>query len=153
MKDYLARTLGRDPASIFHASVMPCFDKKLEASRGDFLVPTTQIREVDCVISTGTVACFSIEEGKGRRMRRGRIVMNGMFAAELDALLDDDFAQSPCPHEEGTPSDWLSDLSVGRLIGQAGGASGGYAEFVVQRFARDSMRHSGTTVSIRRTVK
>jgi iron only hydrogenase large subunit-like protein len=45
-----------DPADIFHACVMPCSDKKLEASRADFTVPGTSIKEVDCVISTSTIA-------------------------------------------------------------------------------------------------
>jgi len=35
---------------IWHLSVMPCFDKKLEASRDDFT--QDEIRDVDCVITT-----------------------------------------------------------------------------------------------------
>lgn len=34
---------------------MPCFDKKLEASRSDFYMPNAETREVDCVITSGTV--------------------------------------------------------------------------------------------------
>ncbi|VDK29814.1 unnamed protein product [Gongylonema pulchrum] len=49
VKDYLARKLDIKPEDIFHAAVMPCFDKKLEASRPDF---GTNYREVDCVLST-----------------------------------------------------------------------------------------------------
>lgn len=45
------RNLSRD--QIYHVSVMPCFDKKLEASRPDF--ETDGVRDVDCVISTGEV--------------------------------------------------------------------------------------------------
>ncbi|CAJ0598948.1 unnamed protein product [Cylicocyclus nassatus] len=52
VKDYLSRKLGIPMSSIYHASVMMCFDKKLEASRPDFHVPDTEIRETDCVIST-----------------------------------------------------------------------------------------------------
>lgn len=36
---------------IYHVTVMPCYDKKLEASRPDFLDENTQSREVDCVIT------------------------------------------------------------------------------------------------------
>ncbi|VDO22591.1 unnamed protein product [Haemonchus placei] len=54
VKDYLSRSLNVPVESIYHAAVMPCFDKKLEASRPDFHVPgTTDVRETDCVISTG----------------------------------------------------------------------------------------------------
>ncbi|KEI36461.1 uncharacterized protein L969DRAFT_54771 [Mixia osmundae IAM 14324] len=40
---------------IYHVSVMPCFDKKLEASRPDFADPITGERDVDCVLTTGEV--------------------------------------------------------------------------------------------------
>lgn len=32
---------------------MPCYDKKLEASRPDFFSQEHQTRDVDCVITTG----------------------------------------------------------------------------------------------------
>lgn len=32
---------------------MPCFDKKLEASRDDFYSELYQTRDVDCVITSG----------------------------------------------------------------------------------------------------
>lgn len=34
-------------------TVMPCYDKKLEASRPDFFSQEHQTRDVDCVITTG----------------------------------------------------------------------------------------------------
>uniref|UniRef100_A0A1B0DNH2 Uncharacterized protein n=1 Tax=Phlebotomus papatasi TaxID=29031 RepID=A0A1B0DNH2_PHLPP len=37
---------------IYHVTVMPCYDKKLEASRGDFFDEVSQSREVDCVITS-----------------------------------------------------------------------------------------------------
>lgn len=39
MKRLLCRRLGLDPASVYHTAVMPCYDKKLEASRSDFNLP------------------------------------------------------------------------------------------------------------------
>ena len=49
-----AKILGKSisPAQVFHVTVMPCYDKKLEASRPDFFDETFQTRDVDCVIST-----------------------------------------------------------------------------------------------------
>lgn len=44
------RSISVEPDKIFHATVMPCFDKKLEASRPQF---ANKCREVDCVLSTG----------------------------------------------------------------------------------------------------
>lgn len=39
VKQQLGKLKGWDPAQIYHVTVMPCYDKKLEASRDDFLVP------------------------------------------------------------------------------------------------------------------
>jgi iron only hydrogenase large subunit-like protein len=52
------------PSDIFHVSVMPCFDKKLEGSRKDFYWETGAeaeaeaggTKEVDCVVTSGEVA-------------------------------------------------------------------------------------------------
>lgn len=46
---------GLSPQQIYHVAVMPCFDKKLEASRSDFYLNKAETREVDCVITSGTV--------------------------------------------------------------------------------------------------
>ena len=65
VKSIVAEALGVAPDELFHATVMPCFDKKLEASRADFSISskssgdtnmsfTTQ--ETDCVLTTGEVA-------------------------------------------------------------------------------------------------
>ncbi|OLL23241.1 Cytosolic Fe-S cluster assembly factor NARFL, partial [Neolecta irregularis DAH-3] len=50
LKSCLFANRGIERKQIYHVSVMPCFDKKLEASRGDFEVDGT--RDVDCVITT-----------------------------------------------------------------------------------------------------
>lgn len=41
------------PDEIYHVTVMPCYDKKLEASRQDFYNEQYATRDVDCVITTG----------------------------------------------------------------------------------------------------
>ena len=49
---------GLPPQSIYHVSIMPCFDKKLEASRDDFFNPAAGAdgsRDVDCVLSSAEV--------------------------------------------------------------------------------------------------
>lgn len=40
---------------IYHVTVMPCYDKKLEASRPDFFDEKTQSRDVDCVITASEI--------------------------------------------------------------------------------------------------
>lgn len=43
------------PNAIYHVAVMPCYDKKLEASRPDFFLDEFDTREVDCVLTTGEI--------------------------------------------------------------------------------------------------
>ena len=57
LKSVLARKYGIPPEKIWHMAVMPCFDKKLEASRGELTSYTWHgqegdaVRDVDCVIT------------------------------------------------------------------------------------------------------
>ncbi|KAK5168311.1 Cytosolic Fe-S cluster assembly factor nar1 [Saxophila tyrrhenica] len=57
LKSTLAKTYGIAPENVWHMAVMPCFDKKLEASRRELTSETWHgqdseaIRDVDCVIT------------------------------------------------------------------------------------------------------
>ncbi|KAJ3735707.1 iron hydrogenase [Lentinula guzmanii] len=51
------------PNEIYHVSVMPCYDKKLEASRADFYNEVYSTRDVDCVITTGEMQLLAQEKG------------------------------------------------------------------------------------------
>ena len=51
------------PEDVYVVSVMPCFDKKLEASRSDFYSDLHRTRDIDCVIVSRTFvppACCGI---------------------------------------------------------------------------------------------
>jgi Iron only hydrogenase large subunit, C-terminal domain len=50
------------PGEIYHVTVMPCYDKKLEASRQDFYDDTYSTRDVDCVITTGELELLMHEK-------------------------------------------------------------------------------------------
>ncbi|KAH6648395.1 cytosolic Fe-S cluster assembly factor nar-1 [Truncatella angustata] len=60
LKTTLSRLLGISPDRIWHLAVMPCFDKKLEASREELTdavwagdgKPGRGVRDVDCVITS-----------------------------------------------------------------------------------------------------
>lgn len=60
LKTSLSRRLNIPPERIWHLSVMPCFDKKLEASREELTdevwqrsgLPGRGVRDVDCVITS-----------------------------------------------------------------------------------------------------
>ncbi|KAI5369941.1 Putative Iron hydrogenase, large subunit [Septoria linicola] len=57
IKSVLAKKYGIDPSNVWHLAVMPCFDKKLEASRSELTSHTWHgqsgdaVRDVDCVIT------------------------------------------------------------------------------------------------------
>ncbi|XP_077491153.1 cytosolic Fe-S cluster assembly factor narfl isoform X2 [Amblyomma americanum] len=65
VKKFLAGKLGKKPDQIYHVSVMPCYDKKLEASRADFYDEIYSTRDVDCVITSVEVESMLTKEGKG----------------------------------------------------------------------------------------
>ncbi|RLN91108.1 hypothetical protein BBJ28_00006073 [Nothophytophthora sp. Chile5] len=52
IKRFVCGEHGVTPSDVYHVAVMPCFDKKLEASRKDFLDPEHQVKDVDCVLAT-----------------------------------------------------------------------------------------------------
>lgn len=39
VKRWLAPGLGLAPQAVYHCAIMPCYDKKLEAAREDFMLP------------------------------------------------------------------------------------------------------------------
>lgn len=52
VKYHLAEIMGLLPEQVYHVTVMPCYDKKLEASREDFYNQQRKTRDVDCVITS-----------------------------------------------------------------------------------------------------
>ncbi|VVC25928.1 Iron hydrogenase,Iron hydrogenase, small subunit,Iron hydrogenase, large subunit, C-terminal [Cinara cedri] len=52
IKDYVSKLQNKSRSEIYHLTVMPCFDKKLEASRDQFFDIDTQTKDVDCVITS-----------------------------------------------------------------------------------------------------
>ncbi|CCM01457.1 uncharacterized protein FIBRA_03510 [Fibroporia radiculosa] len=61
VKAWLGPRWGKRPDQIYHVAVMPCYDKKLEASRPDFVDGAHGARDVDCVITTGELALLMRE--------------------------------------------------------------------------------------------
>ena len=76
LKSVLSRTLGIQPSQIWHLAVMPCFDKKLEASRQELTdeawhqsqqsATQAPVRDVDCVITSREL--LSLADARGVRL-------------------------------------------------------------------------------------
>ncbi|TFL04517.1 iron hydrogenase [Pterulicium gracile] len=62
VKNWMGEKWGKRPNQIYHVTVMPCYDKKLEASRSDFYNDVYSTREVDCVITTGELERMMLEK-------------------------------------------------------------------------------------------
>lgn len=103
---FAPRVLSKNisPAHIYHVTVMPCYDKKLEASRPDFFDETFQTRDVDCVISTSELMKM-IEEKCG---------IESFLALSTEPMSELSFV----------------DLSTGAFMNHGGSGSGGYLEHV-----------------------
>ncbi|GJM96611.1 hypothetical protein PR202_ga13469 [Eleusine coracana subsp. coracana] len=96
------------PYDVYHVTVMPCYDKKLEAVRDDFIfsVDSKEVTEVDSVLTTGEV--LELIQSKSIDFRT-------LEESSLDRLLTN-------VDEEG------------HLYGVSGG-SGGYAETIFRHAA------------------
>lgn len=58
VKYHLANVKNLSPDQVYHVTLMPCYDKKLEASREDFYNKLKETRDVDCVITSSKQFIF-----------------------------------------------------------------------------------------------
>lgn len=65
VKQHLASKLNTTADKVYHVTIMPCYDKKLEASREDFFDDALNCRDIDCVITSIEIEQMLINEGKG----------------------------------------------------------------------------------------
>lgn len=111
---------GRGPADVYHATVMPCYDKKLEGSRADFFIEEHGTREVDCVLTTGEVL----------GMIEARAGAGGLAAVapspRLDSFLGDGAAAADA-----------AAAAAAVCMPPDAGASGGYVESLYRHAARE----------------
>ncbi|KFQ80687.1 Cytosolic Fe-S cluster assembly factor NARFL, partial [Phoenicopterus ruber ruber] len=108
VKGHFAEQQRLTPDQIYHVTVMPCYDKKLEASRPDFFNQEFQTRDVDCVITTGEVLKLLEQEG---------VSLSDVDPAPLDTVVSSAAEEDPPSH--------------------SGGGSGGYLEHVYKHAAKE----------------
>ncbi|KAL1283426.1 Cytosolic Fe-S cluster assembly factor NARFL [Trichinella pseudospiralis] len=111
VKDYLSQMMNILPNRIRHVTIMPCFDKKLEASRSAFFTDDGSSREVDLVLST----------------------------SQFKEILDEKCADLKNFDSNEQPNDLcLSDIvDENALYNHEGSGSGGYLEFVFKYAAKE----------------
>ncbi|MEE6497901.1 hypothetical protein FKM82_002924 [Ascaphus truei] len=108
VKSHFAQEKNVKPNQICHVTVMPCYDKKLEASRQDFFNQEYETRDVDCVITTGEVLQMLEQEG---------ISLCDVEPSPLDTLFSSVVEEEPYGHK--------------------GGGSGGYLEHIFRHAAQE----------------
>jgi iron only hydrogenase large subunit-like protein len=107
VKQHLGHATGKSPDKVYHVTVMPCFDKKLEASREDFYSDLYRTRDVDCVITSVEV----------EQMFEEKVVD---FPSLAPHKLDEVFGMG----------------GNDEILNHSGGSSGGYLEHVFQYAAQ-----------------
>lgn len=94
---------------------MPCYDKKLEASRQDFYNDIYSTRDVDCVITTGELELMMRERGW-----------------DLTKVSDEKSG------EILTPNDYFSEVHLPELIQHPGTSSGSYLHSIISHLRHES---------------
>nr|CAG4643177.1 EOG090X05AC [Ilyocryptus agilis] len=107
IKDTLSAEMGIAITRLAVVMVMPCFDKKLEASRSDFVCEDKQTKEVDMVITP-----IEIEQ----LLEQVKVDFVDLEASHVDSL------------NGASEQEWLIP---------AGSGSGGYAEHVLRYAAKE----------------
>ncbi|GLU20594.1 hypothetical protein SLE2022_367850 [Rubroshorea leprosula] len=117
LKRHICQTMGFRPEEVYHVTVMPCYDKKLEAAREDFVFQVesqdeintngaARITEVDSVLTSGEVLDL---------MQLKQVDLKALEESPLDKI--------------------LTNVSEGHLYGVPG-SSGGYAATIFQYAAK-----------------
>ncbi|KAF8933998.1 iron hydrogenase [Dissophora ornata] len=125
VKNHFGSQLGLTPDQIYHVCVMPCYDKKLEASRSDFYSDIYKTRDVDCVITSTEVEKMFAEQGQTDMNMFGELNLDlGYNSVIKDPTTGADKA----------------------LLGTSGNASGGFLEYVMQYAAKELFGVNGIDV-------
>lgn len=124
VKNKLITTIDSRWSAVYHLTVMPCFDKKLEASREYFVDKNTGNRDVDCVLTP-----IEIEQ---------LLLMKN--------LTFDQLPPSPLDSVSG------SNTGPSNIISHTGSGSGGYTENVFKIAAAElfSAKIESLNYSVRR---
>ena len=148
IKTSLASSLGISPERIWHLAIMPCFDKKLEASREELTdaywkdgehgdnehQPRRKIRDVDCVITTKELLMLADSAGITFSDLPRDPLPQAVHTPFADPVLDQFLFPSRQPYHHHR---------IIKSIERAGGSSGGYLYHILQTF---SAKHPGSEI-------
>ncbi|PWY95050.1 iron hydrogenase [Aspergillus sclerotioniger CBS 115572] len=126
LKTVLSKSLGISASRIWHLAIMPCFDKKLEASREELTDASwvsakdenhTPVRDVDCVITSRELLSLASSRGISLPSLPFKPVPQSFTPSFPDKTLDGFLFSKSSPRQT-----------------TAAGTSGGYLHHVLQTF-------------------
>ena len=79
VKTWWGGRVGLNQEEVYHVTAMPCYDKKLEASRSEFYSEIHKTRDVDCVLTTGELD----------------LLLSHLAFDPLSPVLDEDLSATP----------------------------------------------------------
>ncbi|KAK6909480.1 cytosolic Fe-S cluster assembly factor NAR1 [Kwoniella mangroviensis CBS 10435] len=123
-KDWYGHKMNHKPNEIYHVTAMPCYDKKLEASRSDFYSSLYSTRDVDCVLTTGELDLLLQELG-------------------FDPYL-------PVPNEDIPFSGQSEESPFPELLNHEGSSSGSYLATIIRDI---QLSHSNPTKISTREIR
>lgn len=140
IKSVLSQRYNISPSQIWHVAIMPCFDKKLEASRSELTssawLPnhdTTQspVRDVDCVITAREL----LHMATARNISFSSLPRTPLTSSQRTPFPDAQIDAFLFPPTRRKPQD------------VAAGSSGGYLYHILQSY---QAQHPGSSISISR---
>ncbi|XP_014601924.1 PREDICTED: probable cytosolic Fe-S cluster assembly factor AGAP009023 isoform X1 [Polistes canadensis] len=123
VKYHLAENMGLSPEEVYHVTVMPCYDKKLEASREDFYNHQKNSRDVDCVITS-----IELEQ----MLNESHLTLNDIEDGEIKK-----------------PFGLCNDKIDNDLLSHKGSGSGGYADFIFHYAAKHLFDENNATLEFK----
>ncbi|KAL0576659.1 Cytosolic Fe-S cluster assembly factor nar1 [Marasmius crinis-equi] len=142
VKEWMGRKWDRSPEEIYHVTVMPCYDKKLEASRSDFYNDVYSTRDVDCVITTGELERllkdknYDLAQPVSGELDLPSTPSTSYLSGQLPEH-QDEFKKTSTVAGSGSGPEW-SDYALPELLQHPGSSSGSYLQSIISHITQSS---------------
>ena len=123
----------------YHVTVMPCYDKKLEASRQDFVDGVKGWKEVDCVLTTGELEKLMLEEGFN---------LAEAVPGEDELLKSELYTARKLKQGESSQPSANKGLALPSGIEEPGSSSGSYLFSLIEATALEHLREYNSLPSL-----
>ncbi|KAH9811743.1 iron hydrogenase [Melampsora americana] len=120
---------------IYHVTIMSCYDKKLEASRSDFINSESGIKDVDLVLTTGEVQ---------KMLQEYHFDLLSASTSQPHTRKTSNEPKSPREVTPHPPSTSIIPIWIDRPESERS-SSGGYLQFIIQSILDD---HKSTDVTL-----